>query len=796
MSGAQCTTEWITSPPHPAMTYNLSFPVRAMLKRDLDGSGPLPESLWIGGSLTSVDGTAVGGVAWWDGSTWQRAATNIVSCWAMVELNGELIVSGSGVYRLAQGQWVVMGPNPVPSLVTAMVVHNGALYIAGTFTSASGVANTAGVARWNGTGWSALGTGLSAGAVVTGLVSTPTGLVVVGNFSTAGGQITQDSARWDGSFWHIMNGFPGGATWPTCLVSHAGALYAGHGANASGVVWKWNGATWVPVAGNSQLSGTINCLYSHSAKLVAAGQVLTINGVASGEYVADWDGVAWAKLPGPVRNWSMLGSDILTCVDYGGSLIFGGLTRATSAQNVLLSLFEWNEQDGWEIFSKGFSGTVRDIVALNGSVHVSGAFVFAGGKACNGVARFDGLEFHRLGNGLISNTNLNSSVRELCVWQGSLYAVLGSDSSQYLARWTGTSWTLTSMNVNGEVLCLSGSDRGLFASCTFGLHQFTGTLFWPVLHDGFSNFHMWHSETLYSATSNGVAKWLGATQWQYIPPGSTRVANVLATDGKLYALSLSSHGFGTFGVPSTYGSVGVFNGSSFVPLGRGFHFHGPDTAVTGGLTSYHGDIIAASSFYRVSPSGPFGSILRHDGLDWTAISPLVENAATPAFERIFTAAVIDDTIWFGGNFDRIANRPSGYLARFRSSPPPTFDSTPAPDTVRVGNTAHFTASTPTTGAVRLGWRRNGVPLVEGVALPGGGVPVDVATGNLFITGVGFADAGTIDCVVSTDCGSARTPAVSLVVHCHADLDSDGDPGAATPDGAVTIEDLLYCLAQF
>lgn len=29
-----------------------------------------------------------------------------------------------------------------------------------------------------------------------------------------------------------------------------------------------------------------------------------------------------------------------------------------------------------------------------------------------------------------------------------------------------------------------------------------------------------------------------------------------------------------------------------------------------------------------------------------------------------------------------------------------------------------------------------------------------------------------------------------------DLDSDGDPATGTPDGAVTIEDLLFFLARF
>jgi trimeric autotransporter adhesin len=69
------------------------------------------------------------------------------------------------------------------------------------------------VARWNGSAWSALGTGIdSRNATVQALAVMPNGDLVVGGYFTAVGDVTMSSiARWDGNAWNPLGTGLGGS---------------------------------------------------------------------------------------------------------------------------------------------------------------------------------------------------------------------------------------------------------------------------------------------------------------------------------------------------------------------------------------------------------------------------------------------------------------------------------------------------------------------------------------------------------------------------------------------------------
>jgi hypothetical protein len=88
------------------------------------------------------------------------------------------------------------------------VVTNGMVYVSGGFTSASGVPAN-GVAAWNGSGWSALGAGLtgvagSGSTFVNALAFIGTNLYAGGNFTNAGGVPAAGVARWNGTSWSAL----------------------------------------------------------------------------------------------------------------------------------------------------------------------------------------------------------------------------------------------------------------------------------------------------------------------------------------------------------------------------------------------------------------------------------------------------------------------------------------------------------------------------------------------------------------------------------------------------------------
>jgi hypothetical protein len=142
-----------------------------------DGRGT---ALYAGGQFGTIDGVTVNGIARWDGVTWSPLV-----------MNGNI---GLG------GVW--------PFVFALKVFDDGrgpALYVGGSFASAGGLP-IAGVARWDGAAWSALGANTAIG--VWGLEQFDDGrgpaLYATGGFTQFGGIEANGIARWDGQSWTTL----------------------------------------------------------------------------------------------------------------------------------------------------------------------------------------------------------------------------------------------------------------------------------------------------------------------------------------------------------------------------------------------------------------------------------------------------------------------------------------------------------------------------------------------------------------------------------------------------------------
>src|SRR5690606_14734621 len=135
------------------------------------------------------------------------------------------------------------------------------------FGTASGVVVNR-IARWNGTSWSPLGSGIS-GALVNAMAVLDAGdgpsLYVGGVFTGAGGQPASNIARWGGTNWSAVGpGLPQQVRTLTVFDDGNGPMLyaAGFLTGASGfpfVVRRWNGAAWQQVG--TGFNGTINALH-------------------------------------------------------------------------------------------------------------------------------------------------------------------------------------------------------------------------------------------------------------------------------------------------------------------------------------------------------------------------------------------------------------------------------------------------------------------------------------------------------------------------------------------------------
>ena len=124
--------------------------------------------LYAGGWFTNAGGVAANCIAKWDGSSWSAL--------------------GSGISGVVDYDTSHHSNQPY---VYALAVAGSDLYVSGNFAKAGGVSATI-IAKWNGSRWSALGSGIGRtdgnSAIVYALAVSGSDLYAGGRFTTAGGR--------------------------------------------------------------------------------------------------------------------------------------------------------------------------------------------------------------------------------------------------------------------------------------------------------------------------------------------------------------------------------------------------------------------------------------------------------------------------------------------------------------------------------------------------------------------------------------------------------------------------------
>jgi hypothetical protein len=305
--------------------------------------------LIAGGGFLHSGGESCELIAAWNGSTWEQIGAGLEgSVEAITTFNGELIVGGwieldgefqsvlrfdgadwhaleggpdgsvwaLAVYNdqlIAAGQFLQAGDtvvnhiaawdgdswNPIGNgiddlfggaSINALAVYDGDLIAAGAFIEALEAPGN-NIARWNGTTWSALGSGLEDSFNLAALALTVYNgeLIVGGDFNLAGGQPTHNLARWNGNAWNDLDN-PANDGRVYAFAEFNGELVAGKSNTDGGtgnMIDRWDGATWLPLEPHFTDTATIRALAVHDDALIAGGPYLelasgeTANGVAS-----------------------------------------------------------------------------------------------------------------------------------------------------------------------------------------------------------------------------------------------------------------------------------------------------------------------------------------------------------------------------------------------------------------------------------------------------------------------------------------------------------------------------------
>ena len=171
--------------------------------------------LIVGGPFNAAGGVDARNIARWNGNSWQPLGGGVDSGgWALTIYNGELIVGGcfteaynsdlnggfipvtvNNIARWDGSNWHPLGSGIDDFAVEALTVYNDHLIAGGPFTTAGGVdANH--IARWDGSNWQPLGSGMNNDGQVLALTVYNGELIAGGSFTTAGGVDANNIARW------------------------------------------------------------------------------------------------------------------------------------------------------------------------------------------------------------------------------------------------------------------------------------------------------------------------------------------------------------------------------------------------------------------------------------------------------------------------------------------------------------------------------------------------------------------------------------------------------------------------
>ncbi len=290
-----------------------------------------------------------------------------------------------------------------------------ALYVGGSFTSIGGVSTPSRLARFDGTSWSAVGTGVFANGSVRALTVHNDGfgprLFVGGQFGGVGGSVVARVAAYNGTSWSDLGGGMEGAGVFSFAAFDAGTgprLYAAGsfqtaGGNFAEGLAAWNGSTWLS-AGNGNVGGELFALHTHDLgdgngpSLYIGGFFNTIGSVGA-SHIARFDGTNFFPLGLGVNN------TVWTISNFESSLIVGGDFTAADIESAL-HIARW-DTFGWSAIAGSGSGADATVFSLASSVTIDGvprlafggSFTSVGGMAASHIATWDGIGFSTLGAG-------------------------------------------------------------------------------------------------------------------------------------------------------------------------------------------------------------------------------------------------------------------------------------------------------------------------------------------------------------------------------------------------------------
>lgn len=286
------------------------------------------------------------------------------------------------------------------------------LYAGGNFTNAGSIQVNF-VAKWNGTNWSSMGSGMDARVLTLLLVET--NLYAAGDFTTAGGVTANHVARWDGS-------------------------------------------SWAPVG--SGMNNSVLSLASDGTNLYAAGEFTVAGGVPANR-VAMWDGANWSAVGSGMTDPT---NSVRALAFVGTNLFAGGIFE--EAGGVPANRVAMWDGANWSAVGSGMNGSVYSLMAVETNLYAGGLFTTADGQPANDIAVWDGTSWSALGLGMDSSI-FGMAHDGTNVYAGGSFTTADNLPANYVAKWDGANWSSLGTGVDARVLSLLYVGKDLYVGGWF-----------------------------------------------------------------------------------------------------------------------------------------------------------------------------------------------------------------------------------------------------------------------------------------------------------------------------------------
>jgi hypothetical protein len=629
-------------------------------------------NLYAGGIFYGAGGILTGNrneIVKWDGITWSA-----MPCDSPYTIFGVACFAGPGGNLYAPvsygtptqhdfvkwdgNKWILLesGFNRCPYSIDAnnavAVDRQGNLYIGGKFDSAGGIVVN-NIAKWDGTAWSGLGSGINLNglASIEAIAIDSSGNVYAGGrFDSAGSKAVRNIAKWDGAQWNQLgSGVNGGIR--ALSIDKDGAVFAGGQFDTAGEVLahnvaKWNGNGWSPLGNGVRTSENddpiVEVLAFDGAGILYAGGRFDTAGGAPAQNLAKWDGFAWRTLGnGGGYSDDNYNNAVIEALAFGknGKVYAGGCFTnigGTVAENIA----QWNGSS-WSAVGcpagKGLNGFVYACAAdAKGNIYAGGLFNSAGIKGLSQIGKWNGSDWIALGDGIAGSTLFGVFAvavgRNDVLYAGGRFEGAGGIAVRNIAKWDGERWSPLGSGLSGRnnwvyTLALD-NDGNLYAGGDFSVAGSTDV--------------------------NAVAKWDGSS-WSALGGSvGNRYGGVNALAFDKEGVLFAGGNFDTMGgkrIPH----VAQWNGNEWNPLGSGIN------GVVSAIAIDGSGIVYAGGRFDTAGGVAARNIARWNGTSWSPLGNGVgKDVSALAIDR-------EGILYCGGYFDTAGVLPARCLARWNGS---------------------------------------------------------------------------------------------------------------------------------